>query len=639
VLAPEFQRSIPARFFHPTGVFGEMPVADLERAIPELFAHRARVQPERTAVSVPGWSMTYAELDRASDRLAAAIIHRCGAAPEPVAVLLERGPGLIVATLGVLRAGKILVVLEPGHPAAHNAAVLEDARPALVLGDRRSAGAAAAAGLEAERLLATDALDDVAGEPRALAPAIAGDTLAAIVFTSGTTGRPKGVVHLHRSLLHNVRQLVNVLHLTPEDRVPLLQPMSAILGLRMPWVVLLSGGILLPFDATQAGPERLAAWLREERITYYQSAPTLFRHLVGALTPDDRFPHLRAVRVGGEPVTRSDFELYRRHFGDHAALLVTYNTAEGSTIAWFVADAGTHVDDDVMPVGYAREGTEILLWDDTGRPVADGEVGEIVVRSRYNAQGYWRRPELTAERFLSDPAGGDERLFRTGDLGRMLADGRLVHLGRNDQSVKVRGFRVEPSAVEAALMADPEIKEAVVVPRRDRGDERLVAYVVPRHPPGPSLEAIRAALAAHVPAHMVPASIVVLEAMPLTSTAKVARQALPAPGDGRPPLAEPFVAPRTAVELHLARIWEEVLSVAPVGVHDGFLDLGGASLEASRIAARVEADLGAGVPTSTLLGASTVADMALVVVEALARSAPGALADFEGGLDAPADLR
>ena len=636
--APDSQRSIPARFFHPAGVFTEIPAEDLERSIPDLFARRARRQPERAAVAVPGWSLTYAELDRASDRIASAIIGRCGPAPEPVAVLLERDPGLIVATLGVLRAGKILVVLEPGHPAAHNAAVLEDARPALVLADRRTSAAGVAAGLASERMLAIDALGDDAGEPRAPAPPIAGGMLAAIVFTSGTTGRPKGVVHEHRSLLHNVRQLVNVLHLTPEDRVPLHQPMSAILGLRMPWVVLLSGGVLLPFDAARAGPERLAAWLREERISFCQAAPTLFRHLVAALGPDDRFPHLRAVRVGGEPVTRSDFELYRRHFGDHAALLVTYNTAEVSTIAWLVADADTEVAGDIMPVGYARQGTEILLWDEAGRPVAGGEMGEIVLRSRYIAQGYWRRPDLTAERFLPDPAGGGERLFRTGDLGRMLADGRLVHLGRNDQSVKVRGFRVEPSAVEAALMADPEIKEAVVVPRRDRGDERLVAYVVPRHLPGPSLEAIRAELAARVPAHMVPASIVVLDAMPLTSTAKVARQALPAPDGGRPPLAQPFVAPRTSVEQKLARIWEEVLSVAPVGVHDGFLDLGGASLDAVRICARVEAELGGGVPTATLLGASTVAGMALAVVEALARSAPGALDQLEGGLAAAADL-
>jgi len=237
-------------------------------------------------------------------------------------------------------------------------------------------------------------------------------------------------------------------------------------------------------------------------------------------------------------------------------LLVTYGASEVSTGTWFLADEHTVIEGDVVPVGFARPDSDVLLLDDGERTISTGEVAEIAVRSRFLSRGYWRRPYLTARRFMPDPAGGGERVYLTGDLGRSLSDGALLQLGRKDAQAKVRGFLIESAEVESALMDDPVISEAAAIVLQDaRGEGRLAAYVVPREPPGPSIEAIRRRLHGRLTPHMVPSFIAVLEAMPLTPNGKVARHALPAPGRNRPPLETPFVPPRTPLEVRLARIW------------------------------------------------------------------------------------
>jgi acyl carrier protein len=237
------------------------------------------------------------------------------------------------------------------------------------------------------------------------------------------------------------------------------------------------------------------------------------------------------------------------------------------------------------------------------------------VRSRYLSPGYWRRPDLTQEAFLPDPAGTEARVYRTGDLGRMLPDGCLVHLGRNDFQVKVRGHRIEPGEIETALIGHPAVQDAVVAVRQDRhGDTRLVAYLAVTSAPGPTVSELRRFLAELVPDYMVPAAFVCLDALPLTPNGKVDRRALPEPGTGRQALDTPFVAPTTAVEQTLAGIWAEVLDLDRVGIHDRFLDLGGDSLLASRVLARIPAAFGVEPPMRELLAASTVAEMAMVLL-------------------------
>ena len=271
------------------------------------------------------------------------------------------------------------------------------------------------------------------------------------------------------------------------------------------------------------------------------------------------------------------------------------------------------------------DGTAVLLLDDAGEDVGVGRSGEISIRSRHIALGYWRRPDLTEAAFSPDPRGGDERIYRTGDLGIRHADGHLEHVGRKDLQIKIRGFRIETAEVEGAVVSLYGVREAAVVAQQDGGAEpRLVAYVVPVVPPGPTVTALRRLLAERLPPHMVPSTFVALDRLPLMPSGKVDRGALPRPDRSRPALERAFAAPRTPVEAAVAAIWREVLSVDAVGVHDPFLELGGNSLLAARIVTRLLEDFRLDLPPRLLLEADTVAGLATVVTQYLAENLEGA---------------
>ena len=292
-----------------------------------------------------------------------------------------------------------------------------------------------------------------------------------------------------------------------------------------------------------------------------------------------------------------------------------FSSGETGSVRQYFIDKDTEIEGSAIPAGYEIPDKELLLLDENGRPVGVNEVGEIAVRSRYVAVGYWQRPDLTEAKFSSSPEHPDERTYRTGDLGRMLPDGCLYHMGRKDFQVKARGFKVEVAEIEAALKNLDSVKDAVVLPTQDAaGDTRLVAYVVPSGPP-PTISDLRRWLAEQLPSYMVPSAFLLLDAMPLTPTGKVDRRTLPDPGNTRPALDTPFVAPRTPLESRLAQIWADVLGLAQIGVHDNFFDLGGHSLSAARVVSRVIKDYQVEVPVTSLFQAPTVADMALVILE------------------------
>jgi acyl carrier protein len=267
-----------------------------------------------------------------------------------------------------------------------------------------------------------------------------------------------------------------------------------------------------------------------------------------------------------------------------------------------------------VPVGYPVADKEVLLFDENGREAGPGEVGEIAVRSKYLAVGYWRQPELTRAAFVPDPDGGEARMYFTGDLGVMRPDGCLVHLGRKDFQVKIRGHRVEVGEIEAALARLDAVKAAIVHPQPDRnGEQRLVAYVVPAPGKTALIDELRRELALTLPDFMMPSHFVILEDLPLLPNGKVNRRALPPPGAERPELPELYVAPRNATEATLATIWSEALEIDTIGIHDRFLDLGGDSLRASRILGRTIDCLGIELSVTDVLQTETIAQMAEMI--------------------------
>ena len=607
---PEDQQAIRARCFHPTGTFTEFRPEEIEQSIPNRFEQQVAKYPERIAVKSKNYTLTYDALNKTANHVAHAILAQRGEGEEPIALLLENDAPMIASVLGVLKAGKMYVPLDPGFPVSRNADVLVDSEARLIVTNTKHFSLAKELAATKFAWINIDELDHtLSGENPRLN--VSADALAYILYTSGSTGKPKGVVQNHRNVLHLIMRHTNRAGIRPDDRVALLRSFSVHGGTLQTFGALLNGAVVLPFDVKNEGVQELARWLAREEITIGRLGPTLFRHLAAIVDKEDRFPTPREISFSGESLHKNDVELCRQRFPEDCILVNSFGATEVSSCCEYIVDRETRIEDGVVPCGYPTTDMEVFLLDDHGKETRLGEIGEIAVKSCYLALGYWRKPELTQAKFLPDPKGGDARIYLTGDVGRKLPDGRLVHLWRKDFQVKIRGYRVEVSEVESTLLTLGNVKEAVVVRREDGSEEkRLVAYIVADRTPAPSITMLRRALREKLPDYMIPAAFVVLDAMPLTPNGKVDRLALPAPDQSRPELENSFVAPRTPVEELLAEIWAEVLGLERVGIHDDFFDLGGHSLLATRVVSRIHKALQLEFPLRILFEAFTVAGLA-----------------------------
>ena len=367
----------------------------------------------------------------------------------------------------------------------------------------------------------------------------------------------------------------------------------------------------LPFDVRTDGFEAVPAWLAQERVTILHAATTVFRRVAGAVTAGVDLSPVRIIHLTGEPVLRNDVTLYQATFAKSCRLVGVYGSSETGTISRGWMDHSTDATAGAVPAGYAHDGVTVRCLGADRSEVERGRIGEVAVSSTSLAAGYWRKPELTSRRFVTDGQGS--RFYLTGDLGLMLDDGCLVLRGRKDFQIKIRGLQVDVSEVESALLGQSGVKEACVAARSDTdGTDRLVAYIVPSAP-RPTVGALRRALAGSLQQHMVPTSYVFLDALPLTATNKVDRLALPEPGHERPILDDDAVAPRTPDEATMCHIWQDLLKLDNVGIRDDFFDLGGHSLLAIRLFTHIEQVFAVKLPATTLLDCNTVEKLAQAV--------------------------
>ena len=584
-------------------------------------------QPQAVAVADDHRVLTYAELDRETNRLAHHL-RRLGVGPDAaVGVCLERSCDAVVACLGILKAGGAYVPLDPRYPRSRLAFMLEETRARAVVTRQGFLGILPAT---APRTVCLDSgAEDLATEPdHDPQSAVTGEHLAYVMFTSGSTGRPKGVAVPHRAV---ARLVVNTdyVSLTPDDVVAQAANASFDAATFEVWGALLNGARLqiLATDALLA-PAELAARLARHRITTLFLTTAVFNQMAREIPEGLR--ELRHLLFGGETAdARAAARLLEHGFAGR--LLHVYGPTETTTFAAWDRVVAVPPGATTLPIGRPIANTEVYILDSRGDLVPVGVPGEIYIGGPGLARGYVNRPDLTAERFVPHPFSADPaaRLYRTGDRARYLADGRIDFLGRLDEQVKIRGHRIEPGEIEAALAQHPGVREAAVVARELPGrGSVLVAYVVPdgRGPAGP--HELREALAERLPAYMLPAAFVMLERLPLTGNGKLDRGTLPPPDAGRLLWPRSAIAPRTPTEEALAQIWAEVLGLERVGVEDGFFDLGGHSLLATRVLSRIRAVLGVDVPLRALFDGPTVAQLAIRADEARARqpaSPPGGI--------------
>ncbi|MGH7835938.1 MAG: non-ribosomal peptide synthetase, partial [Candidatus Binatia bacterium] len=633
---PAGQQAIRAKCFHPSGAFVDFKKEEIELSFPERFEAIVRLHPDRVAIKIADQVVSYADLNAIANRLARAILAARGSAPEPIGLLLDNGPALFAAMVGVLKAGKFFVSVDPSLPKARIASLLEDSQATLVLTNRHHSALATPGAIHCP-LLDLDSIDQSVASTNLRLP-VSPDSRALVFYTSGSSGSAKAVLWTHRVLLHHLMVTTNAFHACADDRISLLA--SGTSGaVTNGLFALLIGAALLPFDVRKEGVARLASWLLEERISICWLSPPLFRNLSEALTGKEEFADLRLIRLAGDAIYQGDVDLYQRHFPRHCFLVNALSSSEAGLLSIYYVDHTSEISGIEVPVGYSVPDKEILLLDEDGKEVGFDEVGEIVVKSRYLSSGYWRRPDLTDAKFRPHPADRNERLYFTGDLALMRPDGCLIYKGRKDFRVKIRGYGVEFSEVEKVLLEHKAIRQVVVAaPENESGEARLVAYFTSHGHPGPSIAELRGFAKKKLPDYMIPSVFVMLDEIPLMLNGKVDRRALPEPGQTRPEINEAFVAPRTPLEEVLAGIWRQLLRVEPVGIHDDFFELGGHSLLANQVIYRVREALHLELPLRALFEDPTVAGLATQIAQAQAQeAAPKGMASIVAELDSLSD--
>ena len=612
---PKAQLRVLARCKHPKGNFVPFRKEEVEQSIPDRFEKQVEKYSDRIAVKSRYHEFTYKMLNQAANRVAWSILNERGRGEEPVALILENDATMIAAILGVLKVGKIYVPMDPSLPKSRTTYILKDSQANLIVTNNKNLPLAESLTKKGLQLVNLDELDPSL-KAENLRLSISPNTLTWILYTSGSTGSPKGVVHTHRNLLHFIMNYTNGFQICADDRLTLLYSCSVNAGAHDIFSALLNGASLYPWDIKEEGLMHLADWLTQQEITIYSSVPTVFLHLTDTLTGEENFPTLRLIKMMGEPVYKRHVQMYRKYFNQDCIFINRLGSTETGSIRWHFIDKETRIDGHNVPVGYPVEDNKILLLNDTGENVGPGHVGEIAVKSRYLSPGYWRRPDLTKAVYLSDSVDGDKSVYRTGDLGRMLPDGSLLHLGRKDFQVKIRGYRIEIAEIEMALLDHVAIKEAAVRVWEGRpGDQRLVAYLVPSGQKIPTVTELRRFLSAALPNYMIPSIFVELDALPLAPNRKVNRRALPEPSRSRPELEEIYLAPRTPMEERLSKIWAQVLNLDQVGITDNFFELGGDSLLATQIISRVIKTFRVKVLLRSLFKAPTVVEMAVVIIQ------------------------
>jgi amino acid adenylation domain-containing protein len=581
----------------------------------QLFEEQATRTPEADAVLFASSRVTYRELDASANKLAEYLCSGGAGRGTIVGIFMERSPEMIVAVLGILKAGAACLPLNPSYPSGRLAFMLQDSNASAVI-----SGHALAARLpdtKTPRIFLDDELKTAMPQTDgAVSAAVDPEAAAYVIYTSGSTGEPKGVVMPHRAL-------VNLAHWhrttrSHSGRVLQFASLTFDVSFQEIFSTLASGGtlVLLP-DATRIDIAELGRFIQQNQIERFHLPVVVLQKLAEQFCENPTpLSCVREFMVGGEQlqITPDIIRLFEQlrectlynHYGPSETHVMTSFPLRPPASAWPA----------LPPLGRPLANTQVYVLDGHFQPVPVGVSGELYIGGDCVAHGYLRRPGLTAERFIPDPFGRrpGARIYKTGDLVRYLPNGNLEFLGRNDFQVKIRGMRIELGEIEVALRAHPLVREAVITVRtEERNEKTLAAYVVPQSEPVTAKD-LRGFLKERLPEHMVPAYFVMLQEFPLTSSGKINRLALPAPGEDAGVVSD-YVAPATAVEKVLAGIFAEVLGLARVGALDNFFDLGGHSLMATQVASRIRQAFRVDLPVRNIFEEPTIRGLALSILE------------------------
>jgi amino acid adenylation domain-containing protein len=577
-----------------------------------LFDRQVRRSPQAVAVRFEKEQLSYAELEQKADRLAHLLVARGIEPGQFVGVYLERSIDLVVALLGVLKTGAAYVPLDPDYPQQRNDFMISDANIRVLLAQESLASRLPSA--QADTIYVDNFEFDETVAAQSL-PTVTEEMLAYVIYTSGSTGEPKGVMVAHKAVVNHACWISDLFEIDQGDRILQNAPISFDASVGDIFPALLNGAsIVLPVPGGHRDVEYLLRTIRQQEVTMLTLVPVALRMLLQGLDDPADLASLKRVGCGGEAVTP---ELQREFYKCCSAPLYNLYGPTETTIdaTSFLCEA--EFTGDNIPIGTPVSNSCAYILDPNLQPVPIGVQGELHIGGKNLAQGYLNRPELTAEKFIANPFSDDStaRLYKTGDLARYRADGNIEFVGRVDMQVKIHGFRIELDEIESILLSHPAVREAVVILREDiPDDKRLVAYVVidREEAEGLSVTDLRTHARSRLPEYMLPAVVVILDSLPLSANDKLDRSALPKPDTERQ-LDQALVRPSSNLERQLVEIWQEVLGIEQVGIHDNFFDLGGHSLMATQVVSRIRGQLNAELPLSAMFGYPTVTELAPVV--------------------------
>lgn len=584
--------------------------------IHRLFEAQVEETPDAIAVRFTDQQLTYRALNQRANQLAHALSER-GVGPEVlVGIYIERSLDMIVGLLGILKAGGAYLPLDPAYPAERLSFILEDTQVPLILTQSALRDRLPSHSTD---IVCLDADWGAIGRHSTANPTVSvtASHLMYVIYTSGSTGQPKGVMIPHSGIWNQLAWRQSTFPLTQFDRV--LQSISFSFDpsvWQIFWPLSVGAQLVLPVPEGHKDIPYLVDLMAQQQVTVMALVPSMLRVLLEQ--PGlDRCSQLKHVFCGGEALPADLIDIFYEKF-TNTFLHNVYGPTEASIDAtYWTCQPNTHYR--IAPIGQAITNAQIYILDDSLQPVASGEAGELHIGGAGLARGYLNRAELTAAKFIAYPLADADadathsqtRLYKTGDLARLLPDGNLEFLGRIDHQVKIRGFRIELGEIEIALSQHPGLAENVVIARADASEnQRLIAYVVPQAEQRPTPAELRQFLQAKLPDYMVPAAIVVLEALPLNANGKLDRQALLAPAIEHPDRTTGVIGPRDALELELVQIWEQILNMRPISITDNFFDLGGDSLLAARLLTQLETACGQTLPLAIFQQAATVEQLA-----------------------------
>ncbi|HEY2389798.1 MAG TPA: amino acid adenylation domain-containing protein, partial [Candidatus Angelobacter sp.] len=578
----------------------------------ELFEAQAQKSPEDTALIFEAGRMSYGELNRKANRVAR-YLQSLGAGPgKLVGLCFEHSLDEVVALLGVLKAGSGYVPLDPQYPRQRLEFMLTDAQVSVVLTTEKLAanlppGQEQIVCLDSDWPFIAQQLDTNLKNPGGP------QDLAYVIYTSGSTGEPKGVAITHQSLVNYIWWAQTVYLQNERHGFALYSSLSFDLTVTSIYTALITGNLLIIFRPEGKEPP-LAEILEDGRVDVLKLTPS---HLLLIKDRDNRGSRIKRLIVGGEALTTKIAREIWQSFGGEVQIYNEYGPTE-ATVGCMIHKFDPGNDGAFVPIGRPAANAQIYVLDRWLNPVAQNMIGELYIAGHGLAQGYLNRPQLTNERFVSNPFIPGQRMYKTGDLAKWLPDGVLDYLGRADDQVKLHGFRVELGEIEAVLGRHSDLRESAVVLREDTpGDKRLVAYIVPSGETVPQIAELRRFMQQELPMFMTPSIFVELPSLPTTTNGKVDRRALPMPGTDRPQVEAVYVEPQTMTERAIASIWQKVLQIEKTGIYDDFFQLGGQSILAIQIIQRINQTFQVNIPMRAMFEEPTIIGLALLVEETI----------------------